>query len=153
MANKIVHPTLSFNNEIVKLNIHRSTLVLSQIANSLSLNILTIKLARQQKLQGFFVGSNLYCHVKAYLLFINQTIYGDVIYDQPPNALFSNKIESVQHNAVLVITGAIKGPSCYNVYQELGLEHLQQRRWMRRLCLFHKLISTEKPSLIHNLLP
>ena len=34
--------------------------------------------------------------------------YGDVIYDQPYNASFSNKIESVRYNAALAITGAIK---------------------------------------------
>ena len=34
--------------------------------------------------------------------------YDDVIYDQPSNVSFSNKIESVQYNTALVITGAIK---------------------------------------------
>ena len=33
--------------------------------------------------------------------------YADVIYDQPSNALFSKKIESVQYNATLAITRAI----------------------------------------------
>ena len=37
--------------------------------------------------------------------------YGDVIYDQPNNSTLSNKIESVQYNAALVITGAIRGTS------------------------------------------
>ena len=32
---------------------------------------------------------------------------GDVIYDQPSNVSFLNKIESVRHKAVLAITGAI----------------------------------------------
>ena len=35
--------------------------------------------------------------------------YGDVIYDQPNNSRFSDKTESVQNNAALVITGAIAG--------------------------------------------
>ena len=35
--------------------------------------------------------------------------YGDVIYDQPENESFSSEIESVQYNASLAITGAIKG--------------------------------------------
>ena len=35
--------------------------------------------------------------------------YADVIYDQSSNASFSKKIESVQYNAALAITGAIKG--------------------------------------------
>ena len=53
--------------------------------------------------------------------------YGDVIYAQPSNASFSNQIESVQYNAALTITGAIKG-SCHDkFYQELGLEYFQQK--------------------------
>ena len=50
----------------------------------------------------------------------------------------------------LAITGAIKGSSRNKLYQELGLEYLQQRRWMRRLCLC---FPTGQPSHIHNLIP
>ena len=35
--------------------------------------------------------------------------YGDVVYDQPSNDAFSNKLETVQYNTALVITGTIKG--------------------------------------------
>ena len=37
--------------------------------------------------------------------------YGDVIYDQAYTASFHQKIESVQYNSVLAITGAIRGTS------------------------------------------
>ena len=37
--------------------------------------------------------------------------YGDVIYDQPNNSRLSDKIESVQYNAALAITGAIRETS------------------------------------------
>ena len=53
--------------------------------------------------------------------------YGDVVYDQPSNDAFSNKLETVQYNAALAITGVIKGTSRKKLYQELGLEYLQQR--------------------------
>ena len=33
--------------------------------------------------------------------------YGDIIYDQPQNESFREKIESVQYKAALAITGAI----------------------------------------------
>ena len=56
--------------------------------------------------------------------------YGDVIYDQPENESSSSKIESVQYNASLAITGAIRGTSPENLYQELGLESLKSRRWL-----------------------
>ena len=42
--------------------------------------------------------------------------YGDVIYDQ--------KIESVQYNAALAITGAIKETLIVKLYQELELERV-----------------------------
>ena len=79
--------------------------------------------------------------------------YADVIYDQPSNASFSKKIESVQYNAALAITGAIKGSSREKLYQELGLGYLYQRRWARRLCLLYKVFSTGQPSYIYDLLP
>ena len=75
--------------------------------------------------------------------------YGDVVYDQPSNDAFSNKLETVQYNAALAITGAIKGTSREKLYQELGLEYLQQRRCMRRLCLFSKIVSTKLPAYIY----
>ena len=51
--------------------------------------------------------------------------YGDVIYDQPENELFSSKIESVQYNVPLVITEAIRGTSQEKLYQELGLSETE----------------------------
>ena len=44
----------------------------------------------------------------------------------------------VHYKAALVITGAIKGTSRDRLYQELGLESLEDRRWSRRLFFFHK---------------
>ena len=45
----------------------------------------------------------------------------DEIYDQSNNSNLSDKFESVQYNAVLTITGAIRGTSEEKFYQELGL--------------------------------
>ena len=56
-----------------------------------------------------------------------------ILYDQPNNKSFSQKIETVQYNAALAITGAIKGTSQIKVYNELGLESLEFRRWFRKL--------------------
>ena len=50
--------------------------------------------------------------------------YGDIVYDQPTNQSFSNKIEAVQYNAALAITNAIKGTSRTKLYKELGIESL-----------------------------
>ena len=51
--------------------------------------------------------------------------YGNVVYDQPSNDAFSNKLETLQHNAALAIPGAIAGTSREKLYQELGLDYLQ----------------------------
>ena len=79
--------------------------------------------------------------------------YGDVVYDQPSNDAFSNKLETVQYSAALAITGAIKGTCRARLYQELGLEYLQQRRWMSRLRLFYKVVSTKLPAYIYDTIP
>ena len=47
--------------------------------------------------------------------------YRDVIYDNSSNASLSQMMESVQYNAALDITGAIRGSSREKLYQELGL--------------------------------
>ena len=62
--------------------------------------------------------------------------YGDVIYDQHYNNSFHQKLESVQYNAALAMTGAARGSSREKLCQELGLESLHQRRWFRKLCYF-----------------
>ena len=42
-------------------------------------------------------------------------------------------MESVQYNAALAITGALKGTSQVKPYKELGLESLKLRWKLRRL--------------------
>ena len=65
--------------------------------------------------------------------------YGDIIYDQPYNESFHHKMESIQYNAALAITGTVRGTSREKLYQELGLESLRKRRWYRKLCYFFKI--------------
>ena len=55
--------------------------------------------------------------------------YGDGIYNQPNLSSLANKIESVQYNAALSITGAIRGTSKRNCSRKLGFESLKGRRW------------------------
>ena len=64
--------------------------------------------------------------------------YGDIIYDKAYNEYFKSKLESIQYNAALTTTGAIKGSSREKLYEELGLESLSIRRWYRKLSLFLK---------------
>ena len=79
--------------------------------------------------------------------------YGDVLYDQLNLFSLTNKIESVQYNAALAITGAIRGTSKEKLYQELGLESLKDRRWLRRLCYLYKIVNTKQPAYLYDLIP
>ena len=79
--------------------------------------------------------------------------YCDIIYDQSNNKSFCTKIEHMQYNAALAITGAIKGTSQTKLYKELGLESLKFRRWFRRLCTFFKIKTSAKPEYLFNLIP
>ena len=51
--------------------------------------------------------------------------YEDILYDQAYNMSFYQKLESIQCNACLAITGAIQGTSKEKLYQEIGLESFQ----------------------------
>ena len=79
--------------------------------------------------------------------------YGDIIYDQAYNTSFHQKLDLLQYNASLAITGAIRGTSREKLYEELGLESLQLRRWFRKLSFFHKLFNSEHPNYLFKLIP
>ena len=54
--------------------------------------------------------------------------YADVVYDQSYKSSFHEKLELIQYNAGLAVTGAIRGSSSEKLYQKLGLVSLQSRR-------------------------
>ena len=65
--------------------------------------------------------------VTIYKAFIRPYLdYEDIIYDKAYKESFHQKLESIQYNAALAITGTIRGPSREKLYQELGLESLQK---------------------------
>ena len=49
---------------------------------------------------------------------------------------FHGNLESIQCSTSLTITGAIRGTSRANLYQELVLPCLQERSWFHKLCTF-----------------
>ena len=77
--------------------------------------------------------------------------YGDVIYHILQNICeFSHsvvltnqieKLESVQYSTALAATGACKGTSRGKLYDELGWESLNRRRWSRRCILIYKIVN------------
>ena len=62
--------------------------------------------------------------------------YGDIVYDRDLNESFHKNLESIQYNAAIAITGAIRDTSCEKRFQELGLESVKLRLWLKKLCLF-----------------
>ena len=79
--------------------------------------------------------------------------YGDILYDQPNNATFCQKIESVQYKAALAITSAIQGTSQEKFYDELGLETLKSQGRLRRLCCMYKIVNIGIPKYLTDLIP
>ena len=103
----------------------------------------TISLLR--KLQNILPRAPL---VTIYKSFIRPHLdYGDILYDQMFNNSFHEKLESIQYNAALAITGAIRGSSREKLYQEPGFGSLQQRQWYRKFCLFFKIIKNSQVPL------
>ena len=72
---------------------------------------------------------------------------------QHPNVLFTDKIESVQYNAALAITGCIRGTSKEKIYNELGIESLYNRRTFHRLLYFYKIMNNLLPVYLKNEIP
>ena len=76
--------------------------------------------------------------------------YGDVVYDQALNNLFHAKMESIQFNPCLAITGPIRGTSKEKIYKELDLESLKIDHRCRRIYLFCKAFKNEHPKYLFN---
>ena len=66
---------------------------------------------------------NLLPRTALYKAFVRlQLDHGDIIYDQAQNASYHQKLESLQYNACLATTGAIRGSPREKLCQELGFE-------------------------------
>ena len=55
------------------------------------------------------------------------------------------KLESTQCSAAIAVTDAWKDTSREKLYDELGWESLNLRRWSRRLILFYKIVNNLTP--------
>ena len=104
----------------------------------------TIALSR--KLQYVFPRQTLITIYKSFIRPYQD--YGDILYDKAFNESFHQKIESIQYNASLERTGAIRGSSREKIYQEVGLESLQHQQWYRNLCYFYKIYNAKSPDYL-----
>ena len=155
---KISHPSLRFNNSIVSqtpYQKHLGTFLDARLTFEEHLKVITTKVNKTigllRKLQKTLPRPVL---MTMYKTFVRSHLdYGDIIYDQAYNETFHQKLESIQYNACLALSGAIRGSSREKIYHELGLESLHRRRWYRKLCLFYKIFKENKPVYLFNLIP
>ena len=151
------HPGLMFNNSIVNVTTihnHLGMIFDSKLSFEEHLKSVLKKISKTvgllRKFQGILPRTSLTIHK----LFARPHLdYSDIIYDQTFNESFHQRIESIQYNAAIAITGAIRGTSSEKLYQELGFESLRSRRWLRKLCLFYKIYQNKSPSYLYNLIP
>ena len=152
------HPNLNFNGAILNRVSSQKHLGLI-LDDKLSFNDhISFKLSQARKgianLRRLFHLVPRKTLITIYKSFIRPYLdYCDIIYSKPNNNSFTENIESVQYNAALAITGAIKGSSKEKLYQELGLERLSERRWINRLSAFYKILNTKAPAYLFKLIP
>jgi len=156
--NDVQHPDLIFNQSTVQrttVQKHLGLLLDEKLSFNYHVKDITDKANKTigvlRKLRYYIPRRSL---LTLYKTFIRSSLdYADVIYDLPYNSSFVDKIESIQYNASLAITGAIRGTSKEKLYLELGLESLQSRRWFRRLCSFYKILKNKAPIYLYNIIP
>ena len=152
-----IHPTINLNNVEVERAPYQKHL---NIILDEKLNFIQhIDSAISKINKGITVIKKLRCSlpykslITLYKTFLRPLIdYGDIIYEQPHNESFCEKIESLQYKAALAITGAMQDTSHEKIYQELGLESLKSRRWVKRLTCMFKIMRNEAPDYLINLI-
>ena len=77
--------------------------------------------------------------------------YGDVIWDNCTNQE-KDLLESVQLEALRIITGLRRGTSHYKLYAETGIETLSSRRSQHKLILMYKILRNETPNYLSNII-
>ena len=81
------------------------------------------------------------------------TDYENIIYDQPHNGSFSEKLESAQYKSPLAITCVMQSTSREKKFRKLDLESLKCGRWFRRLCYMFKIMKNKAPNYLISLIP
>ena len=151
-------PSLIFNSNIVTQSITQKHLGM----------FLDIKLNFQEHLKSIFSKVNKttgllrnFHHIlprspllTIYKSFIRPDLdYGVAIDDKAYNTSFHQKLEFIQYNVALAITSAIRGKSKEKLYNEVGLETFEKRRWYRKICCFSKIFRYKYPKHLFNIIP
>ena len=162
------HPQLFFNGTVVskvKEQKHLGLILESDLSFGKHLNEKMIKAKKNigilKHLSQFLPLKTLDQMYKA--LVRSHLDYCDIIYHDPPHVnqpplgtsltTLMEKVERIQYQAALAITGAWQGSSRSKLYDELGWEPLSDRRMSRRIFQIHKIIDNKTPSYLKDKLP
>ena len=84
--------------------------------------------------------------------------YCDIIYHTPASnsqinlgvtlSSLMERVERIQYQAALAITGAWQGSNRAKLYEELGWETLSDRRWCRRILQIYKIKNNMTPTYL-----
>ena len=145
------YPPLQFNSTDVQIADSRTHLRLILDSKSNFNEHIESKITKCNKIIGLMKKLSLILSRKSlltiYKSFVRPNLdYADIICNKPLNKSLKRKIEVVQYNAALIITGAFKGTRRDKIYQEPGLESLADRRWSGKLIFFNKIILGLLPS-------
>ena len=163
-----VHPPLFFNGNIVtKVVEHKHLGLLLDKKLSFKSHV-NEKITQTKKTVGMIRHLSKYLPVKTLLLIYKSLVrphfdYCDIIFHIPTfdNNLVNNehqnilmaKIERVQYQAALAITGTWQSTSRIKLYKELGLESLSDRRSLNCVIQLSKIKNNLTPKFLRNKMP
>ena len=149
---KSSHLSVYFNNILVNsTSVHKylEMLLNDKLSYKHHLNSVLNKVKKTKgllcKFQQILPRQSLIAIYKSFIL--PRLDYGDIIYDTAFNESFHKSLESIQYNAAIAISGAIRGTSSDKLFQQLGLASLKSRRWLRKLCIFYKIFMKNLPRI------
>ena len=125
---KSTHPALNFNNNLVTQSVTQKNLGV----------FLDIKLDFQGHLSKLHNTLPRLFLLAIYKSFIRSHLdYVYIIQDQAYDDSFHQKLEYIQYNSALAIRGAVRGTFTEKLYNELGLQTFEKRRWYIKVCCFN----------------
>ena len=167
------HPPIYFNGNVVtKVDEHKHLGIIFDSKLNFKSHV-NEKITKAKKIIGMIKHLSQYLPIKTLNVMYKSLVrphldYCDIILhiptaedvDNPPppfedglfNALMK-KIESVQYQAALAITGTWKGTSRVKIYKELRFESLSKRRALHRVIQIFKILNNLTPSYLRDKMP
>ena len=167
------HPPLHFNGSVITKVGEQKHLGVTLDKKLTFQSHIAEKISKTKKTIGIIKHVSKYLPLKTLILIYKSLVrphfdYCDTIFHVPPptNGIFDNhahesgilpalmkKVESVQYQAALAITGSWQGTNRVKIYEQLGLESLSDRRSLHRILQIFKIKSNLTPSYLKSKLP